>query len=450
MLILHAIIFEVLDGNTIIELQINDQGGLIVSNNNEELEKEPQKNNKKTMVIIEAVIALAAIGFIIFAIVKNKKDDSISGNALSQNSASSNMAVSGNMGIDPASVDNSVFYDMPVAPALSTFNAFTAEEASEKETSGELIKLALNDTENVYIPNFTDPDVYSEYYGVSQEEIDDFVTLQFKCMYLAEPDESKTVCEKYDEVDINFVGTLDGVEFEGGSMDNCSLLLGSQTMIPGFEEGIIGMKVGEEKDITVTFPSNYGSANLAGKEAVFKITLNDITGVPTNLTDEYVQAITSGGLTSVEECEEYAKQSIQGEKIYSSLTGYCFFDSDVAIAPENIEEYYNMNIDFSVQSVVMQTGYDLASFLTLQGYTVDDFKNDTVIASCQSYSYSIITQAILNYAGIDTTVTEEDINELAISAGYTDATELRNGYSEIQLNDAIYDQRAYDYLISLQ
>lgn len=80
-----------------------------------------------------------------------------------------------------------------------------------------------------------------------------------------------------DKVNINFVGTKDGVEFAGGKADNQSLVLGSKSMIPGFEDGIIGMKTGEEKTISVKFPDDYQAEELKGANAEFKITLNSVS-----------------------------------------------------------------------------------------------------------------------------------------------------------------------------
>ena len=80
-----------------------------------------------------------------------------------------------------------------------------------------------------------------------------------------------------DQVNIDFVGTKDGVEFAGGKADGHVLVLGSNSMIPGFEEGIIGMKAGEKKEITVTFPENYQAEELKGAEAKFAITLNSVS-----------------------------------------------------------------------------------------------------------------------------------------------------------------------------
>ena len=78
------------------------------------------------------------------------------------------------------------------------------------------------------------------------------------------------------QVNIDYVGKIDGIAFDGGTAKGSDLVLGSETMISGFEEGIIGMQAGQDKDITVTFPKTYHKAELAGKEAVFTITANTV------------------------------------------------------------------------------------------------------------------------------------------------------------------------------
>ena len=91
-----------------------------------------------------------------------------------------------------------------------------------------------------------------------------------------------------DQVNIDFEGSLDGELFDGGAAQGHDLVLGSNSMIPGFEDGILGMAAGEEKDITVTFPEDYQAENLAGKEAVFKITANKVSeAVLPELNDEF-------------------------------------------------------------------------------------------------------------------------------------------------------------------
>ncbi len=79
-----------------------------------------------------------------------------------------------------------------------------------------------------------------------------------------------------DQVLIDFVGSIDGEKFDGGAGEKYPLTLGSNSFIPGFEEQLVGVKVGEEKDVNVTFPAEYGAANLAGKDAIFAVTVHEV------------------------------------------------------------------------------------------------------------------------------------------------------------------------------
>ncbi|MBQ7055520.1 MAG: FKBP-type peptidyl-prolyl cis-trans isomerase [Alphaproteobacteria bacterium] len=83
------------------------------------------------------------------------------------------------------------------------------------------------------------------------------------------------VAENGDKVIINFAGYLDGVQFPGGTAENFPLTLGSGQFVPGFEDQVVGMKVGEERDVNITFPTEY-VPDLAGKSVVFKVKLIDI------------------------------------------------------------------------------------------------------------------------------------------------------------------------------
>ena len=81
-----------------------------------------------------------------------------------------------------------------------------------------------------------------------------------------------------DRVIFDFAGFIDGIQFPGGTAKNYQLTIGSGQFIPGFEDGMIGMKEGEEKDIPVTFPTNYHAAEFAGKESIFKVKVYEIRG----------------------------------------------------------------------------------------------------------------------------------------------------------------------------
>lgn len=104
--------------------------------------------------------------------------------------------------------------------------------------------------------------------------------------------EVDTAAENGNTVTMDFVGSVNGEKFEGGSAENYDLELGSNTFIPGFEEQLVGVKAGEVKDVKVTFPENYQAENLAGKEAVFTCTIKavKVKELPT-VDDEFVKEI---------------------------------------------------------------------------------------------------------------------------------------------------------------
>jgi trigger factor len=105
-----------------------------------------------------------------------------------------------------------------------------------------------------------------------------------------------------DQLIIDFVGKLDGVEFDGGKAEDAALVLGSGTFIPGFEDQLVGVKTGQEKTITVTFPENYQAAHLAGKEATFDVTVKAVkVETETTLDEDFAKSL---GLDSLEKLRE--------------------------------------------------------------------------------------------------------------------------------------------------
>ena len=105
---------------------------------------------------------------------------------------------------------------------------------------------------------------------------------------------------KGDQVVMDFVGKVDGEAFDGGSAEDYPLVIGSGSFIPGFEDGLVGVKAGEEKDVEVTFPENYGAANLAGKAAVFTCTIKEIKKpVDAKIDDELAKKFGSEDLAQL-------------------------------------------------------------------------------------------------------------------------------------------------------
>src|SRR5699024_5658349 len=151
-----------------------------------------------------------------------------------------------------------------------------------------------------------------------------------------------------DTVNIDFAGSIDGVAFDGGTAESYSITLGSGRFIDNFEEQIVGHMPGESFDVVVTFPEDYQSAELAGKEAVFATTLNYVeqTTLP-ELTDAWVQEHLNQalGLTSVAGVNDYVRGLLlydqQANEIYNELTSQLTVaDEAPAELVKYFEDYY--------------------------------------------------------------------------------------------------------------
>ncbi len=140
---------------------------------------------------------------------------------------------------------------------------------------------------------------------------------------------------KGDQVVMDFVGKVDGEAFDGGSAEDYPLVIGSNSFIPGFEDGLVGVKAGEERDVEVTFPENYGAENLAGKAAVFTCTIKDVKkAVDAKIDDELAQKFGAENLEGLkgqisERLEaEYkgAARAIAKRSLLDALDGVVSFD----------------------------------------------------------------------------------------------------------------------------
>ena len=148
------------------------------------------------------------------------------------------------------------------------------EDKVERNTNFK-VSLVIDTYPEVKLGDYKGIEVAKKNLEVTDEEVEQ------ACKSMAAKDatmevKAEQVIAKNDFATFDFVGSVDGVEFPGGKADNYELQIGSGQFIPGFEDQMIGMKAEEVKDINVTFPENYGEASLAGKAAVFKVTVHEV------------------------------------------------------------------------------------------------------------------------------------------------------------------------------
>jgi len=214
-----------------------------------------------------------------------------------------------------------------------------------------------------------------------------------------------------DTVNIDFLGTVDGVAFDGGSTDGMgyTLTLGAGTMIDGFEEQIVGHDVGETFDIEVTFPENYGNAELAGVDAVFEITINsiEVSTLP-DYNDDFIAANTD--YATVAEFEQAITDSIKESDDSANKTAII----DKIIATTTIEKYPEKEmqklIDTTIKEVTDEAssyGYDLATYVSARyGMSEEYFRNYVSGVAEDFMQEKIVICAIADAEGI--TVTEDE------------------------------------------
>ena len=196
--------------------------------------------------------------------------------------------------------------------------------------------------------------VEKESVKVSKKEVTEYVDRILKQHAELEVVEGKAL-EAGNTAVFDFDGSVDGVHFEGGKAENYSLEIGSGQFIPGFEDQMIGMNVGETRNINVTFPEEYHAENLKGKAAVFEVVLHEIKQrvVPT-LTDEFVkEELEIEGVNNVKEYNAYIKEIITKEKTEASENK--FADDCINLAMENaIVDVPEGMIDTEVRHQVSQ------------------------------------------------------------------------------------------------
>src|SRR5690606_27142223 len=145
-----------------------------------------------------------------------------------------------------------------------------------------------------------------------------------------------------DQLTIDFVGKIDGEAFEGGSATDADLVIGSNRFIPGFEEQLKGVKVGEEKTIEVTFPEDYQAKHLAGKAATFDVTVKAIKAeAETKIDDEFAKRI---GIESLDQLKELLKSNLNQQyagaarfKLKRALLDILDEGHDFALPPKMVE-----------------------------------------------------------------------------------------------------------------
>lgn len=216
----------------------------------------------------------------------------------------------------------------------------------------------------VTLGEYKNLEVKKENVKVSKEEVQQKINELLKNYTELVIKEEGTV-EEGDIAVIDFEGFKDDVAFDGGKGENYSLEIGSHSFIPGFEEGIIGMKKGEEKDLTLTFPEEYQEKSLAGKEVVFKVKVNEIkTKEVPELDKDFFEDLGMEEVKTKEDLEKKMKEEIKAQKEEEAEKKYVDALLEKAVSNMTIE------LDEEIIEAEAEAMYnDFMSHMSAQGIT---------------------------------------------------------------------------------
>ena len=221
---------------------------------------------------------------------------------------------------------------------------------------------------------------------------------------------------------IDFEGFKDGVAFDGGKDENYSLEIGSHSFIPGFEEGVIGMKAGDEKDLELTFPEDYGVADLAGAKVVFKVKVNEVKEKQTRELDEdFFEDLGMEGIDSEDKLKEEIKASIKAQKEMDAENKYVdtILDEvsknvEVDIPEEMVEEEVNRLMGRFEEQMRMQ-GVSLDLYYQFTGSDEAALRSQMEKEAYKNVLYRLMLEEIMILEKVEVSLedAEKESEELA-------------------------------------
>ncbi len=309
----------------------------------------------------------------------------------------------------------------------------------------------------------TKPEVkLGKYKGISVEKAKYEVTehdIEHELSHMAERNSRMvTITDRATEMGdiavIDFVGSVDGVEFEGGKAENHELELGSNTFIPGFEEQVVGMKIDEVKDVKVKFPEEYFSKELAGKDANFKVTLHEIKKkeLP-EIDDEFAKDVSEFDTIAELKADIKAKQEEQNEQRSKSELEETAIkqvsDASEVEIPSGMVEIEIDNMTQDMDRRLQYQGINLDQYLKMLGKTMADFRNESEETAKTSIKMRLVLEAI--YADAKLEVKEDDvtakITELATAYGRKEEDLKENKELIKNIEESLKSEKAINFVV---
>lgn len=339
----------------------------------------------------------------------------------------------------------------------------TAENTEETQTENmeDSKKLYFNEIDvdnDVVLGEYKNLEVVQNLTSVTEEDVEDYIQYMLSMSTQQAEVTTRDVIENGDIANIDYIGKKDGVAFDGGTAQGYNLTIGSGTFIPGFEEGLVGVKKGETVDLNLTFPENYQSADLAGADVIFTVTVNGIyEQVVPEFTDEFVANLAIEGVTTVEEYRVYAKKMMQEsadatskQNVQAQVMTIAAQNAQVKEIPQElIDKFQNISMD-NVNYQAMTYGMDLETFVSgYYGVSVDVFEEEMKTAATESAKQAMVCIKIAKEESIEVTEEEIDakIEENYAGYGYESAETFKSTVDMEEYKDSLLLNKVVDFLV---
>ena len=256
-----------------------------------------------------------------------------------------------------------------------------------------------------------------------------------------------------DLVTVNYVGTIDGETFDGGTANNYDFIIGNGGMFQEFEQDVIGMKKGETKEISIDFPSDYSDSTLAGKKADYKVTVQNVRRAP-ELTDEWVTKNTD--YTTVEEYREGTRKTLEkearesaGELLKNTAWNTVLENTEVKEYPEADVENAISEFRKSMEVYAKQADMTLEEFVESQGISQDAFDEQSRQYAEGKVKQNLIVQGIMDAEGLslDDKESLKVQEELVKQMGAASLAELVDTYGQSYVDESVGLLRVEDFIV---
>ena len=254
---------------------------------------------------------------------------------------------------------------------------------------------------------------------------------------------------------IDFEGFVDGKAFEGGKAENHELTIGSNTFIPGFEDQLVGMKTGEEKDINVTFPEEYFSEELKGKDAVFKIKLHEIKKKELPKLDDDFAKDTSE-FDTLKELKNSIKEKLEHENKHRAehetedAAIKAVVDSSEVDVPSGMVETELDNMIRDMEQRMSYQGMKFEQYLQMIGKSMEDFKKENEEMAKNTVKTRLTLEAIVNAEKFEPKqeAVDSKIKEMAGMYGQKEEDLKKNEQFVNYIKDSLKNEEVVNFIVS--